>query len=52
MNITEAKAGVRMCVRALSDTNVRNLMEHAANKTPIELANISGSWFTEDGKGG
>ena len=35
MNKQQAKATHRKYIRALTDTNVRNLMEHAANKTPI-----------------
>lgn len=35
MNKQRAKTTHRKCLAALTDTNVRNLMEHAANKTPI-----------------
>ena len=35
MNKPEAKDVVRRCIRALPDHMARNLMEHAANRTPI-----------------
>ena len=35
MNRTEAKAAHAARLRRLTNTQVRNLMEHAANKTPL-----------------
>lgn len=35
MNRREALAGHKARLRRLTDTEARNLMEHAANKTPL-----------------
>ena len=51
MNNTEAKTIVRKCIRALSNTMARNLMEHAANKTPILERSVISHFFRHRGAG-
>lgn len=46
-----AKNIVRRCIAALPDFMVRNLMEHAANKTPILPRRIIESYFSYRGAG-
>ncbi len=51
MNKQEARNVHRKCLAALTDIDVRNLMEHAANETPIlDREHVSG-WFHADGMG-
>ncbi len=51
MNKQEAKDTHRKCLAALTDINVRNLMEHAANRTPILDRERVNSKFHIDGMG-
>lgn len=51
MNKQKAKATHRKCLAALTDINVRNLMEHAANETPILDRERVSSSFHADGMG-
>ena len=51
MNKQEAKETHRKCLAALTDTNVRNLMEHAANETPILGRDRIGEWYEREGAG-
>lgn len=51
MNKSEAKRVVRACVRALPDTAARNLMEHAANETPVILGPAIWHIWSRDGAG-
>lgn len=45
MNLDDHEAVVRRCLAALPDAQVRNLMEHAANRTRV-LLNLSDLAFT------
>ncbi len=51
MNKTEARSVHRKCLAALTDINIRNLMEHAANETPILRRNLISFYFFRSGAG-
>lgn len=50
MNRKEAISGHKARLRRLTDIQARNLMEHAANKTPLLAVDIFSWDFVQDGK--
>lgn len=50
MNRQEAKAGHAKRLRSLTNTQARNLMEHAANKTPLLKVEEFVKFFCREGR--
>ena len=44
MNKETAKEIMEVALEKMSDTQIRNLMEHAANKTPMIISRVRTVW--------